>query len=543
MKKDNKDKLETLNDNSVLLSQFAKNIKASAIKTNNCIIYTRVSTKEQEQGYSLDAQKKDCIEFARKNNYNVLGFFGGTYESAKTDERKEFNKMLQFAKRSKEKITYIVVHMVDRFSRSGANAIYLKEQLKDVGIYIQSVRQPVDSSTSSGDFQQNIQMIFSHYDNQLRREKCMSGTKEALEKGDWVAKPPMGFDIVYSQGVKRIVLNERGKLIRKAFHWKAEGYKTEEIIQKLKPLGFEPYPQFLSRVFRNPFYCGKISHTALEGKLANGNHEKCVSEEIFLKANEVLKKNPQGYHHSVDAEFIPLKNFVKCDHCGTNMPGYVVKKKKLWYYKCRTPKCSNNKSAKSLHDLYRKLIDLLTVKEEYKDRLRKVLVNKINQLQTEKQDEKQGLVSKMKEIENKLERLKERFAYEEIDKEIYSQFSGKLKVELNEVHLKMQTSMNKVSNPENLADKIVNYSQNLREVWDDSNYEKKAKLQYMVFPKGIRYNKKNDECRTSEMDPVFGWIAQQQGEMEVNEKGNSPIFMKNSPLVARSGFEPETSGL
>jgi len=194
---------------SMLMSQFAKSTKASAKRTNNCIIYTRVSTKEQEQGYSLDAQLKDCDEFARKNNYNVLGHFGGTYESAKTDERKEFNRMLQFVKRSKEKVTYIIVHMVDRFSRSGANAIYIKEQLKGEGVYIQSVRQPVDTSTSSGDFQQNIQMIFSHYDNQVRNEKCMSGTREALEKGEWVTKPPFGYEIIYAGGKKSIILNDK----------------------------------------------------------------------------------------------------------------------------------------------------------------------------------------------------------------------------------------------------------------------------------------------------------------------------------------------
>src|ERR1051325_597074 len=45
---------------------------------------------------SLATQKKACEVYAQKQGYEILGYFGGTYESAKTDERKEFNSMLDF---------------------------------------------------------------------------------------------------------------------------------------------------------------------------------------------------------------------------------------------------------------------------------------------------------------------------------------------------------------------------------------------------------------------------------------------------------------
>ena len=528
---------------SQLMNQFAKSTKASAIRTNNCIIYTRVSTKEQEQGYSLDAQLKECDEFARKNSLNVMGYFGGTYESAQTDERKEFNKMLQFVKRSKEKITYIIVYMVDRFSRSGANSIHIKEQLKDLGIYIQSVRQPVDASTSSGDFQQNIQMIFSHYDNQVRKEKCMSGTREALEKGEWVTKPPIGYDMIYANGKRTILLNEKGRLIQKAFHWKAQGYSTVEIIEKLKPLGLKLYNQMLGRIFRNPFYCGLLSHSALEGKLVKGNQELCVSEETFLKANEVLLKNPHGFHHVKENEPVPLKNFLKCDHCGNNMPGYIVRKKGIWYYKCRIKGCCNNKSAKQLHEQFQAYLDLLTVKQQYHSELKEIIVNKIKQLHSEQGEATKGYLNQVKEIQNRLNKIEERFVFEEISKELYDKYAGKLKLELNDIDQKLQLLHNKVSNPEGFAERLLTYSQNLREVWVNSDFKDKQKLQNMLFPQGIRYDKKTDECRTTDVQPVFGWVAHKQGETGAKEKGNSPLFLENSLLVAREGIEPSTSGL
>ena len=92
----------------ILFQSFAKGGKK--IKTNggNCVIYTRVSTKEQaDNNCSLETQKKACEHFALRAGYQVLGSFGGTYESAKNDERKEFNAMLAFVKKSKEKVSFI----------------------------------------------------------------------------------------------------------------------------------------------------------------------------------------------------------------------------------------------------------------------------------------------------------------------------------------------------------------------------------------------------------------------------------------------------
>ena len=50
----------------------------------------------------------------------VVADFGGTFESAKSDERKEFQKMLTYVKRNKE-IDAIIVYSYDRFSRTGPN--------------------------------------------------------------------------------------------------------------------------------------------------------------------------------------------------------------------------------------------------------------------------------------------------------------------------------------------------------------------------------------------------------------------------------------
>ena len=118
-----------MKNNLETFQRFAPKTKQGRELTSNAAIYTRVSSKEQDENTSLPYQKRRCEEYAQRKGYRVVEYFGGTYESAKNDERKEFKRMLGFVKQSKEKISRIIVLSFDRFSRSGANAIYLIETL------------------------------------------------------------------------------------------------------------------------------------------------------------------------------------------------------------------------------------------------------------------------------------------------------------------------------------------------------------------------------------------------------------------------------
>lgn len=104
------------------LKSFAKGEKKKEeIKGGNAIIYTRVSSSEQVDGQSLEVQQDKCREYAQSHSYTVIAEFGGTYESAKSDkERKEFNRMLDFIKKSNKKGNTQKVDVVIVFSTSSA---------------------------------------------------------------------------------------------------------------------------------------------------------------------------------------------------------------------------------------------------------------------------------------------------------------------------------------------------------------------------------------------------------------------------------------
>ena len=530
-----------------LFESFAKGKKHNMARGSNCVIYTRVSTKEQaDHNFSLETQKKACELYAKKIGYQIMGYFGGTYESAKNDERKEFTNMLSFVKKSRDKISHIIVYSVDRFSRSGANAIYLAEQLKKTGVSVYSVSQPTDTTTASGALQQNIQFIFSEYDNQLRREKCMAGTKETLQRGVWCTAPPVGYDIVKTNGKKELVINAKGKLLRKAFYWKANDKVTnEEIIKRLAALGLKMTNQRMSAFFRNPFYCGLLVHTALEGQTVEGNHEKLISKDLFLEVNGILSVNKQGYRINPENDDIPLKRFFKCEECGKFLRGYKATKNQEYYYKCNTLGCKCNKRAESLHSVFEDLLSryCLELDDDMRYLIKQQMVATYNQLSKQKKEDATQIEKHLKEMDKKLERLEVRYMDEEFTKDMFEKYKLKYITEKQEIEKQMGKIGIRVSNLDLYIDTAFNFSSKLATVWHSSDYNDKQLVQFLVFPEGIYYNRKKEECRTPKTNKTFSYFSEVARVSESIEKGNYNNILQFPSLVARTGIEPMTFGL
>jgi site-specific DNA recombinase len=193
-------------------------------------------------------------------------------------------------------------------------------------------------------------------------------------------------------------------------------------------------------LLKNPFYCDLIIHPYLEEKVIEGKHEPMVSKELFLKVNNILDENSHGYTVKHENEAIPLKNFVKCDHCGASMPGYIVKKKNLWYYKCRTIGCCNNRSANKMHDDFIGLLkpyQMVYSTELTKLIKREVLSNLSNHLQS-RESQEQLIRKQLLEINSKIDRIEERFVLEEISQEQFLKFSNKFKEERSEINKQLE---------------------------------------------------------------------------------------------------------
>ncbi len=537
------------NTESSIFNVFAKGSKTKlTLHGTNCVIYTRVSSREQADNLSLVTQLKGCNSYASKLNYNILACFGGTYESAENDERKEFKSMIDFVKKSKQSISYILVYSLERFSRND-NSIWLSGELRKLGIEIVSVTQPIDTSSASGQMQQKMLFLFGEFDNQLRKQKCTAGIKEMLFRGDWPTMPPLGYDSIRSNGRRKIVVNVKGKLLRQAFEWKAqEGLSNESIRVRLSQRGLKLNHQRISEIFRNPFYCGLMAHNMLEGKVVEGNHEKLVSRDLFLKVNGLLDNNAHGYNLVETNNNIPLKRFLFCDECGKPMRGYLVKKKNIHYYKCNTIGCGNNKNAEILNNTFANILEEfnLNVDADVVNLLRSQMIATFNHLTKGQNETYEVLQNKYHEVTQKVNRLEERYVEEEITSDLYNRFWSKYQVEMQEIEQELLKCTKQVSNLDECVDLAIKFASRMRLKWLSADYHTRQRIQFLLFPAGITYSKIKDKCRTTRINFLFSYIAYFQQNVS-QKKGGIPDlsldFASFADLVAGSRIELPTSGL
>ena len=83
-----------------------------------CVLYPRVSTEMQVDGYSLEGQKNSLKRFADREEMEIVGIYEDAGKSGKSIEgRPAFKKMLSDIKNGLE-IDYILVYKLSRFGRS-----------------------------------------------------------------------------------------------------------------------------------------------------------------------------------------------------------------------------------------------------------------------------------------------------------------------------------------------------------------------------------------------------------------------------------------
>ncbi len=505
------------------------------------LVYTRVSSKEQaDTNLSLEYQRKAIDDYAQRNNISVAGYFGGTYESAKTDGHKEFQRMLEFIKKNKGKISHVLVYMLDRFSRTVGGAIKLAQELREkYGIEVFAVTQPTDTSNPSGVLQQSIQFIFSQYDNELRKQRSVAGMREKFKRGIWVAKPPIGYDVIKTNGVRKIVTNEIGKKIKKAFQWKGSGIKNEAILDRLRSMGVSLNKQHLTKLLKNPFYCGLICHNMLDGEVVEGEHEHLISKELFLKVNEIHQGNSgYGVPHKKQQGELPLKVFIKCNDCKEPFTGYIVKAKGLWYYKCRTKGCKCNKSAKEMHKTFVEFLCDYNIKEELKAPLLKKMEAVWKDINKESYELEHNYRKQFSAVKAKIEDIEESYYIKkDMNRETYDKFRLRFDNELKDINKYLSQLTIGISNPMAAIEKAIGISVELPTEWASSDIDHKNKLQKLLFPEGIVYDKKKGTFRTERVNSIFVLIASLSSVSGINERRQTGVNSRLSPSVRQRRFE------
>lgn len=92
-----------------------------------------------------------------------------------------------------------------------------------------------------------------------------------------------------------------------------------------------------------------------------------------------------------------------------------------------------------------------------------------------------------------------------------------------------------VSNPQECIEFAIEYSLKIPSLWGSPGYTEKQKLQFLIFPEGIFYNRKEDRCRTDNANGAFQYIAELRRLLEKSKSRTSIKKIESAALVVQTG--------
>lgn len=473
------------------------------------IAYIRKSTNDaNRQKYSIQSQKEQIEKWCDQMGVILIRTFKDDH-SAKDFNRPGWNQLTAYLNQNKKQQLADLLLVVDysRFSRDEVLGYVSINQLESFNIELQAIDQLLDSSVPESKIMRGLNMTMPAVDNAWRSIKVKRGMTLALKQGNWVAPVPMGYWKDKNEG--KITATKEGRLIGMAMQMVKNGSSITDAHMELHLRGLNITFKRFSKMLRNPFYAGLISHKLLEDEIVKGNHKGVISESDFEELQRVLSNNRKDTHKHLD--LYPLKGFIQCPNCQTYYTGYQVKKKqkpngdyrlkqsKPIYYKC---KCANV-SGKKAHKQFSTVLDSLSLNEDYLAAFKDMAISVIQRISL---DDRQRIVLINREIgqvEAKIERLEERYLYERvIDTKTYEKHSKKLFQRLDDLR-ESKKSSGALSNPTDFVNFVCKNISNIDIKWNESTFKRKRGLQRWMFPEGFFYDKHTEQYLTPRLNSIF----------------------------------------
>ena len=440
-------------------------------------------------------------------------------------------------------IQYVIVYRTNRFSRTGSTTIL--EELEAMGIVVLSAMSNYNPKTAAGKFCQRMESATAAFENEEKSQLTRELGRAALLKGRWIGKAPRGYDQKTTKAKQTITTNEEGKFIKKAFQWKADEKLTnEEIRQRLEKLGFRINKQKLSEMFKNPFYCGLMVHNFLNGEVVPGNHPAIISEETFLRVNEVLNsKYTSGYEQKTDKEWAPLLGTLKCPCCGYNVSASISTKMKkrydreVYYYVCSRKGCKCNNQVIYVHEAFNDYLLSTTVKDLDKMVLETQLVKVFEGMNKGNKSDVQLMKAEVTRLSIQLKQMETNWAIE-----VHPKKKDILWNQIEETEKRINAIEQELSNKQN---SILNLSEFLKyaidlvckplEMWKKLELGDKKRFQNLMFPKGLYFDKENKHIEPLLVNQFFN-INPHLSMIYSNKKRElSDKNIKKSSLVLEGG--------
>jgi site-specific DNA recombinase len=321
-------------------------------------LYSRVSSDRQDTDLSISAQMRAMRDYSTRNGHEVVREFVDEAESGRNTARPAFREMIALAKTKSPPFEGILVWKLNRFARSRADSITYKTLLRNKGIEVLSVNEPLDDTPTGRLLEGVIESIDEFYSDNLA-EDIKRGMRENALRGFFNgSRPPYGFRKIKVTDGNR----ERNRLepepdhsvavrtVRRMFDMVKKDIGCKEIAKTLNQEGFRTAKgqrwgrTTVYKVLSNEAYAGTLIWGRRRGHSAIHNGEPPVRLEnawpaiidrgtFDLVQRKMATKRPKVAHPRTIPSFYLFSGVMFCT-CGAAMTGHSAKSGNYFYYQC-----------------------------------------------------------------------------------------------------------------------------------------------------------------------------------------------------------------
>lgn len=332
--------------------------------------YCRFSSDNQDYA-SIDAQLRAVKEFCAQKGHYLVQTYIDEARSATTDDRPQFMDMIHDAARGS--FDAVIVHKLDRFARNRYDAAFYRKRLKDNGVSLISILEPLDDSPESIILESVLEGMAEYFSRNLAREVAKGRKEAALKCQHTGGLSALGYDVTPE---KTYVINQQeAAAVRLIFESYIQGDSYPEIQAKLNRHGHTTKKgakfgrNSLYDILNNERYAGvyvfnKIpvmkngkrnshaSRSADEIIRIPGGMPAIISPEVFEMAQRKMLERKQSPGRNSAKNSYLLTGLVFCEHCGAAMTGCTKSSGRgrpyYSYYECSRKKVHRDCPAKSV---------------------------------------------------------------------------------------------------------------------------------------------------------------------------------------------------
>ena len=304
----------------------------------NVVIYARYSCDNQREE-SIDGQIRECKQYADRNDMCIIGEYIDRAFSAKTDNRPEFQKMINDS--YSKKFQAIVVWKLDRFARNRYDSARYKTILKKNMVEVISATEVISKGAEGIILEAVLEGYAEYYSADLSEKVIRGMTENALKCKYNGGNVPIGYIIDDNKHYQIDKL--AAPFVKDAFEMYASNMTMKEITEYLNQKGVRTSRnnnieiRNMSVILRNRKYIGEYRYMNI---VIPDGIPQIVSKELFDDVQEKLKRKQRNSNPGMKNKYI-LSSKLRCGKCNSLMCGEsgTSKTGKIYnYYKCSSVK-------------------------------------------------------------------------------------------------------------------------------------------------------------------------------------------------------------